>query len=46
MSVGALPPPRRIVTAIDADGQSYIAEDGPSPASFALPEAAFRSDNM
>src|ERR1043165_7443408 len=46
MSVAALPPPRRVVTAIDAEGQSYLAEDGPSPAGFALPEAAFRSDNM
>jgi hypothetical protein len=46
MSVEALPPPRRIVTAIDADGQSYVAEDGPSPAGFALPAVAFRSDNM
>ena len=24
---------RRVVTAIDADGNSYIAEDGPTPAS-------------
>jgi hypothetical protein len=46
MTVEALPPPRRIVTAIDADGLSYVAEDGPSPAGFALHEAAFRSDNM
>ncbi len=46
MGVSALPPPRRIVTAIDADGRSYLAEDGPSPAGFALPEAAFRSDNL
>ena len=46
MSVKALPPARRVVTAIDAEGQSYLAEDGPSPAAFALPERAFRSDNM
>ena len=28
----ALPPVRRIVTAIDEHGRSYIAEDGVSPA--------------
>ncbi len=27
---GALPPVRRIVTAIDADGKSFIKEDGPA----------------
>lgn len=32
-----LPPVRRVVTATDADGRSYIAEAGPSPAGFALP---------
>lgn len=41
-----LPPVRRIVTAIDADGRSYIAEAGPSPAAFALPGSPFRSDNL
>ena len=28
----SLPPVRRIVTGIDANGRSYIAEDGVSPA--------------
>lgn len=27
-----LPPVRRVLTAVDAQGRSYIAEDGPSPA--------------
>lgn len=31
-SVLSLPPVRRLVTAINARGHSYIAEDGPSPA--------------
>ncbi|MGJ3628091.1 hypothetical protein AB5I41_15990 [Sphingomonas sp. MMS24-JH45] len=42
----ALPRVRRVVTAIDAEGQSYIAEAGPSPAGFALPGSPFRSDNI
>lgn len=41
-----LPPVRRVVTAIDADGRSYIAEAGASPAGFALPGSPFRSDNI
>ncbi|NJR78351.1 cupin domain-containing protein [Sphingomonas corticis] len=41
-----LPPVRRVVTAIDADGRSFIAEAGPSPAGFALPGSPFRSDNI
>ena len=41
-----LPPPRRVLTAIDAEGQSYIAEDGPSPAEFVLPGSTYRSTNM
>jgi hypothetical protein len=32
MSITALPPVRRIVTANDRAGRSYIAEDGPAPA--------------
>ena len=43
---GALPTPRRVLTAIDAEGQSYIAEDGPSPAEFILPGSVYRSSNM
>lgn len=46
MSATALPPPRRVVTAIDDEGRSYLAEDGPSPAGFAIADAAFRSDNI
>jgi mannose-6-phosphate isomerase-like protein (cupin superfamily) len=41
-----LPAPRRVVTAIDAVGQSYIAEDGVSPADFVLPGSTYRSTNM
>ena len=41
-----LPAPRRVLTAIDADGQSYIAEDGPSPAEFVLPGSTYRSTNI
>lgn len=41
-----LPAPRRVVTAIDADGRSYIAEDGTSPAEFVLPGSTYRSTNM
>lgn len=41
-----LPAPRRVVTAIDADGRSYIAQDGPSPAEFVLPGSTYRSTNM
>ena len=44
--VAPLPPVRRVVTATDADGRSYIAEAGPSPAGFALPGSPFRSDNI
>ena len=46
MTEGPLPAPRRVVTAIDADGQSYIAQDGPSPAEFVLPGSTYRSTNM
>ncbi|QDZ07229.1 cupin domain-containing protein [Sphingomonas panacisoli] len=41
-----LPPPRRVLTAIDTEGQSYIAEDGPSPAEFVLPGSVYRSSNI
>jgi mannose-6-phosphate isomerase-like protein (cupin superfamily) len=46
MSDTPLPAPRRVVTAIDADGRSYIAEDGASPAEFVLPGSTYRSTNM
>ena len=43
----SLPPVRRIVTGIDANGRSYIAEDGVSPAMFAMDaRAGFRSNNI
>jgi hypothetical protein len=32
MPITPLPPVRRILTANDADGRSYISEDGPAPA--------------
>lgn len=41
-----LPPTRRIVTAIDADGRSFLAEDGVSPAEFTFPGTPFRSHNI
>lgn len=46
MTLAPLPRVRRVVTATDADGRSFIAEDGPSPAGFALPGSPFRSDNL
>jgi hypothetical protein len=43
----SLPPVRRIVTGIDANGRSYIAEDGVSPAMFTMAARAdFRSNNI
>lgn len=41
-----LPQPRRIVTAIDDEGRSYIAVDGPSPAEFTFPGTPFRQADM
>jgi hypothetical protein len=41
-----LPRVRRVVTAIDEQGRSFIVEAGPSPAGFALPGSPFRSDNI
>jgi hypothetical protein len=42
-----LPLTRRIVTAIDSDGLSYIAEDGPSPAIITVPERpGYRNQNI
>ena len=41
-----LPAPRRVLTAIDAEGRSFIAEDGASPADFVLPGSTYRSANM
>lgn len=41
-----LPPVRRIVTAIDAAGRSYIAEEGPSPATLELPGSPYRNANL
>ena len=46
MTLDALPRVRRVLTAIDSDGQSHIALDGPTPAGFALPGSPFRSDNI
>ena len=41
MTPDPLPRVRRVVTAVDADGRSYIADAGPSPAGFALPGSPF-----
>ena len=46
MPLEPLPPLRRVVTAMDAEGRSYIAEEGPSPASFTLPGSPYRNDNL
>jgi mannose-6-phosphate isomerase-like protein (cupin superfamily) len=46
MTLEPLPRIRRVVTAIDAQNRSYLLEDGPSPAGFALPGSPFRSDNI
>jgi hypothetical protein len=43
----SLPPVRRIVTGIDANGRSYIAEDGASAAMFTMQgRAGYRSNNI
>lgn len=46
MTLPPLPQVRRVLTAIDGEGRSHIAADGPSPAAFALPGSPFRSDNI
>ena len=46
MSLPSLPPVRRVLTAIDEAGASFLAEDGPSPAEFAFPGTPFRSTNI
>lgn len=43
----ALPPVRRIVTAVDADGKSYIAQDGESPATLTVEaRPGYRNANL
>lgn len=42
----ALPPVRRVVTALDEAGQSYIAESGGSPATLTLPGSPYRNANL
>jgi hypothetical protein len=43
----SLPPVRRIVTGIDANGCSYIAEDGVSPAMMTMPgREGYRNNNL
>jgi hypothetical protein len=43
----SLPPARRIVTAIDEHGRSYIAEDGVAPAMITTPERpGYRNNNF
>ena len=42
-----LPPVRRIVTGIDANGRSYIAEDGVSPAMLTIAARPdYRNNNI
>jgi hypothetical protein len=43
----SLPPVRRIVTGVDANGRSYIAEDGVSPAIHSIEgRAGYRNNNI
>jgi hypothetical protein len=43
----SLPPVRRIVTGIDANGRSYIAEDGVSPAMMTMQgREGYRNNNL
>lgn len=47
MQSKALPPVRRIVTAIDAQGRSYIAEDGVAPAMLTMDgRPGYRNNNL
>lgn len=47
MSVTPLAPVRRIVTAVNEAGRSYIAEDGPSPAVLTMPaRPSYRNSNL
>jgi hypothetical protein len=47
MAETPLPPVRRIVTAIDAEGRSYIAADGVSAAMHTMPERpGYRANNI
>lgn len=47
MAVSSPPLTRRIVTANDDTGQSYIAQDGPTPAILTVPERpGFRNQNI
>ncbi len=46
MALDPLPPVRRVLTAIDEAGASWLVEDGPSPAEFAFPGTPFRSTNI
>ena len=41
-----LPRVRRIVTAIDGEGRSYLAEDGHGPGEKGFPGTPFRSENI
>jgi hypothetical protein len=42
-----MPPIRRIVTGIDAEGRSFIEQDGPSPAEFSSPaRPGYRMTNL
>lgn len=45
--IRVLPPVRRLVTAVDADGQSYIAQDGESPATLTVAaRPGYRNANL
>jgi hypothetical protein len=47
MALEPLPPVRRIVTAVNAEGKSYLAEDGPSPAMLIqAARAGYRNNNI
>lgn len=47
MATRSLPPVRRIITANDAQGRSYIAEDGVAPAMMTMPQReGYRNNNL
>jgi Cupin domain len=47
MPTTSLPPVRRIVTATNAQGRSYIAEDGVAPAMLTMPQReGYRNNNL
>ena len=46
MAIDSLPRTRRVVTAIDAEGRSYLAEDGAGTGVFELSGSPYRNHNI